>query len=53
MNNILTKNTIIRLILIWLMVFIFMFFGKSIEGLYSNNGLAIGIFLLVLATMEW
>lgn len=51
MNNILTKNTIIRLILIWLMVFIFMFFGKSIEGLYSNNGLAIGIFLLVLATI--
>ncbi|WP_409150137.1 calcium:proton antiporter [Sphingobacterium sp. BS-2] len=51
MNNILTKNTIIRLILIWLMVFIFMFLGKSIEGLYSNNGLAIGIFLLVLATI--
>lgn len=51
MNNILTKNTIIRLILIWLMVFIFMFFGKSIEGLYSNNGLAIGIFLLVLTTI--
>lgn len=51
MNNILTKNTIIRLILIWLMVFMFMFFGKSIEGLYSNNGLAIGIFLLVLATI--
>ncbi len=51
MNNILTKNTIIRLILIWLMVFIFMFFGKSIEGVYSNNGLAIGIFLLVLATI--
>lgn len=51
MNNILTKNTIIRLIFIWLMVFIFMFFGKSIEGLYSNNGLAIGIFLLVLATI--
>src|SRR5690606_29764865 len=47
----LTKNTIIRLIFIWLMVFIFMFFGKSIEGLYSNNGLAIGIFLLVLATI--
>ena len=51
MNNILTKNTIVRLILIWLMVFIFMFFGKSIEGLYGNNGLAIGIFLLVLATI--
>lgn len=51
MNNILTKNTIIRLILIWLMVFIFMFFGKSIEGLYGNNTLAIGIFVLVLATI--
>ena len=51
MNNILTKNTIIRLILIWLMVFIFMFFGKSIEGLYGNNPLAIGIFVLVLATI--
>lgn len=51
MNNILTKNTIIRLILIWLMVFIFMFFGKSIEGLYGNNTLAIAIFVLVLATI--
>ncbi len=51
MNNILTKNTIIRLILIWLMVLIFMFFGKSIEGLYGNNTLAIGIFVLVLATI--
>src|SRR5690606_36708468 len=51
MHNICTKNTIIRLILIWLMVFIFMFFGKSIEGLSSNNGLAIGIFLLVLVTI--
>lgn len=33
------------------MVFIFMFFGKSIEGLYGNNTLAIGIFVLVLATI--
>lgn len=51
MNNILTKNSIIRLILIWLMVFLFMFFGKSIEGLYGNNLLAIGIFILVLFTI--
>ncbi|OYD47609.1 calcium:proton antiporter [Sphingobacterium cellulitidis] len=51
MNNILTKNSIIRLILIWLMVFLFMFFGKSIEGLYGNNILAIGIFILVLFTI--
>ena len=51
MNNILTKNTIIRLILIWLVVFLFMFFGKSIEGMYSNDYAAIGIFLLVLLTI--
>jgi len=51
MNNILTKNTIIRLILIWLVVFLFMFFGKSIEGMYSNDFAAIGIFLLVLLTI--
>lgn len=51
MNNILTKNTIIRLILIWLVVFLFMFFGKSIEGMYSNDFAAIGIFILVLLTI--
>lgn len=51
MNNILTKNSIIRLILIWLVVFLFMFFGKSIEGMYSNDYAAIGIFLLVLLTI--
>jgi Ca2+:H+ antiporter len=51
MNNILTKNSIIRLILIWLVVFLFMFFGKSIEGMYSNDFAAIGIFLLVLLTI--
>lgn len=51
MKNILTKNTIIRLGLVWLIVVLFLFFGNRIESYYSNNLAAAVIFILVLITI--
>ncbi|WP_156306781.1 calcium:proton antiporter [Sphingobacterium endophyticum] len=51
MENILTKNTIIRLGLVWLIVLLFMFFGNRIETFYNHNLVAAVIFILVLITI--
>ncbi len=51
MNKMLPKNSVIRLVIIWLVVLLFMLFEEDIQSYYSNNFAAIGIFLLVLITI--
>ncbi|MGM1430320.1 calcium:proton antiporter [Sphingobacterium lactis] len=51
MNHIFTRNTIYRLLFIWAIAIAFMFFGKQLEGFYTEPLLGIGIFLLVLFTI--
>lgn len=51
MKKYISRISTLKLIAVWIMVMIFMFFSKQITGLYSQPIIAIALFLIVLGTI--